>query len=140
MNCKTFETFRSSSTGRRAQSLLNTRDIKLRDLFDEVFTQVMESAPYMVNGEKCTTEQLCGSEMWEDLGIGPQRAAGMCLAYLVAEELVPLFAHYVNSDAGKNHYCNQPSVRPQGTRSSRITRVHIQSTGVAGTDGQAIAL
>ena len=125
MNNKTFETFRSSPAGRKAQSLLNTRNLPLRDLFDEVFTQVMESVPYIADEEKCTTEQLCGPEMWETLGIGPQRAAGMCLAYMVAERLVPLFAHYANSGAGKNHYCKQPSVRPQWTRSNRIAPVGI---------------
>lgn len=127
MDSKTFEAFRSSPAGRTAQSLLKTRNLKLRDLFDEVYTQVMASCPHMADEEKCTTEQLCGSEMWEDLGIGPQRAAGMCLAYMVAEKLVPLFGHYANSGAGKKHYCKQPSVRPQWTRSNRIVPVGIHS-------------
>lgn len=126
MNNETIERFKGDSSGTKALALLESRKMDLEKLMKDILTNVQESIPHMNDTEKCSTEQLCGPELWESLGTGPRRAAGMCLVFLVQEKIVPLFPHYANGDDGKNYYCKQPSQRPN---KPRIRRLDVKSTG-----------
>jgi hypothetical protein len=61
-----------------------------RKLYDDVHNEVKSALPYLVPGERYTTEQLCGPELWQRLSPVARRKAGGCLALLVANGRIGL--------------------------------------------------
>jgi len=76
---------------KRFSSLLAKHEVAESDLIAAVYISVMESVGGMVPGVQYTTEDLCGKIVWNQWPTkGQHRAMGICLSFLVAEQLVPL--------------------------------------------------
>lgn len=69
------------------------------DFLAAVKAQIADALPHLDPGYAYTTKQLCGQAFWSELSAGEQRNAGRCLAYLVADCMLPL-VHV----PGKNQY------------------------------------
>jgi len=60
-------------------------------LYRSVYEQIELILDAMEPGQSYTSRDLCGDEYWRDLKTTPRRRwAGMCLAYMVREEILPL--------------------------------------------------
>lgn len=104
-----FEYFVSTASGRRATSLLGNKSA-VADLYERTFGAVAESAPHVGLGKLRTTEQLCGRGMWINLWTAERRVAGMCLAFQVSLDALPLAVHRTPSGKGKKRYCSPDSL------------------------------
>jgi len=98
-----FEYFASTASGRRATSLLGNKRA-VEDLYERTFGAVAESAPHVGLGKLRTTEQLCGGSIWINLRTAERCVAGMCLAFQVSLDALPLAMHRTPSGKGKKRY------------------------------------
>ncbi len=85
------EQFQAHPSHKRFSSLLAMHKVAESDLIAAVYVSVMESVDGMVPGVQYTTQDLCGELLWSHWpSKGQHRAMGICLSFLVAEQLVPL--------------------------------------------------
>ena len=108
MNDQFFDSFTTTSAGRRSATLAERHNTMLQALYVEVKAKATESEPHMIDGDKYTLAQMYGQEGWAGRGLGLRIAAGMCLSYLVRVKAVPLIAHTTRSGKGKRHYLKRP--------------------------------
>lgn len=127
MNSSIFETFKKTPAGRRATTLLRASSLASAQLFNAVHAAVVEHLPYLDDGRRYTTEELCGPELWSTWFTAERRVAGMCLAHLVKVDSVPLTLHYTRSGKGKKRYHLSPE--PQGTKKQSIRIAREQAHG-----------
>lgn len=61
------------------------------ELYRSAYEQIALIIDAMEPGQSYKSRDLCGDEYWRDLKTIPRRRwAGMCLAYMVREEILPL--------------------------------------------------
>lgn len=104
MQARHFEEFAKTPAGRRAAGLLKACAITPKQLLYTVFFETVFALPYLMEGEKYTTEQFCGPEKWSPLRKAERRVAGMCLAYLVKVGAIPLTLHRTRNGEGTKRY------------------------------------
>lgn len=104
MQARLLEEFAKTPAGRRAASLLATHTNTTAQLLYAVFFETAFALPYLMEGEKYTTEQFCGPDKWSPLHKAERRVAGMCLAYLVNVGAIPLTRHLTPSGNGTKRY------------------------------------
>lgn len=104
MKARLLEEFTKTPAGRRAATLLATHTNTTAQLLDAVFFETDFALPYLVEGAKYTTEQLCGPDTWSPLRIAEKRVAGMILSYLVKVGAIPLVLHLTPSGNGMKGY------------------------------------
>jgi hypothetical protein len=120
MKTKDFADFADTSSGRRAATLLATHQIKPKELFDTILAEVAQAMPHLVDDAKYSTEMISGPRHWSTWLKAEVCVAGMCLAYLVRNRVVPLYRHKTPSGKGKALYCTQPSPLP--TKAIQVVR------------------
>jgi len=90
-NIELIKQFKSYPTYNRFVGLLAPHRVSPSLVLNAVYAAVMESVGGMIPGAKYSTEELCGDEVWWAWpSVGQRRAMGICLSFLVAQELVPL--------------------------------------------------
>lgn len=103
------ERFKETSGGQRAIGLLGRHKIALKDMMAAVLSEVNERVPVLFHGALYSTEQLCGEELWEAVRyVGPRRAAGMILVFIVETGVVPLDIHQTKSGKGPKRFVLSP--------------------------------
>jgi hypothetical protein len=105
MKTSDFVKFEASAGGSRAAGLLKTHKTSLRAMYEAVALEVTDNLPGLIAGGLYLTEQLCGPDLWGSWPfVGQRRAAGMCLAFLVDNDLIPLEVHKTMSGKGPTRY------------------------------------
>ena len=104
MKNKLFEDFSLTPSGRRCARLVRNKFRTPQQLFEIVQGAVTEVVPYLDEGQRYTTEDLCGPDMWASFFQGEQKAAGMCLAYLESVGEVSLDLCRATARGGKKYY------------------------------------
>ncbi len=83
--------FKAYPSFNRFKGLLAQHTVSESEITAAVYVSVMESLDGMVPGVEYTAEDLCGKIVWSQWPTkGQHRAMGICLSFLVAEQLVPL--------------------------------------------------
>jgi len=70
--------------------LLHANRVVKLAFFDEVRNLIEEIRPALERDVDYTAEMLCGPEFWKSLSATECRMAGMCVAFIVRQEMVPL--------------------------------------------------
>jgi len=105
MNIEIVNSFLLTPGGERAAWLLRNHRRGPGDLLAAIETELVGVLPHLIHGVLYSTEVLCGPDLWNRLRYdGVRRAAGMCLAYLVACQVVPLQLHWTPSGKGPKRY------------------------------------
>ncbi len=100
-----FANFEASAGGRRAAGLLRRHGTSLRAMYEAVYAEVTDNVPGLIEGGLYLTEQLCSPDLWGSWPFaGQRRAAGMCLAFLVKNDLISLEVHQTMSGKGPTRY------------------------------------
>lgn len=120
MKTVNFSDFAGTSSGRRAATLLATHQTKPKEIFDTVLAEVTQAIPHLLDDAKYSTEMLCDPAIWFKWLKAEVCVAGMCLAYLVRNRVVPLYRHQTPSGKGKALYRTQPSPLP--TKAIKVVR------------------
>jgi len=121
MKNRHFYWFAETSSGRYSKTLLMGHAVTPEQIFATVITVVPLLLPYLEDGCLYTTEMLCGPENWSKWSPAEHRVAGMCLAYLVRERVIPLFKHLTRSGKGKAKFRTDPSPVPMARKITKIT-------------------
>jgi hypothetical protein len=82
--------FRNSASGRRVCQVLANRKIKPEMFLQLILDTVEDIRPALHEDATYSTEILCGPDLWEHWGIAERRCAGICLAYLIEIQMLPL--------------------------------------------------
>lgn len=83
--------FKSYQSYNRFSSLMAPHEVDLSVVIMAVYVSAIESVEGLIPGAQYTTEDLCGPIVWSQWpSKGQHRALGICLSFLVAEQLVPL--------------------------------------------------
>ena len=124
MKTNNFEAFSKTSAGRCSATLSRKfSTTPSKQLWDTVHSEVVWALPYLIEGGRYTTEQLCDPEIWSPWLTVERRIAGMCLAYLVKVGAIPLVLHLTPSRKGKKRYqlpCVKAGVATLPTDVTRI--------------------
>lgn len=96
--------FQATSSGHRAKTLLLSHTVTPEQIFATVLAEVTQAFPYLVDGCTYPTKMLCGPDAWSAWSKAERRVAGMCLAYLVRNRVIPLFKHITRSGKGTARY------------------------------------
>nr|WP_315491065.1 hypothetical protein [uncultured Rhodoferax sp.] len=115
-----FDDFTCTSAGRRANTLLRDHEVKPEQIFCKVLADVTQILPHLMDDAKYTTQMLFDPDIWEDWTMAEVRVAGMCLAYMVRNDVVKLFRH---RRKGKAFYSTTPSTESVDSRPIRIVRL-----------------
>lgn len=68
--------------------------------FENVLKHVRAEIQKLTRGDCYTSEVLCGTALWASLGKSEHKLAGKCIAYAVAQDLLPLeFAGRTDANA-----------------------------------------
>lgn len=97
--------FLDTAAGQRAVGLMRTHKMSLSEVLEAVEAAVSDVLPVLMHNALYSAEQLCGPELWDRLRFdGARRVAGMCLAFLVECQAVPLVVHWTSSGNGPKRY------------------------------------
>jgi hypothetical protein len=99
-----FEKFEDSTAGSRCASLLEYGNYRIRKMFDHVYAAINYAQSGMDDGVNYTASQMCGGDFWSGLHKNDKSAAGMCLAFMVNNFMVPLTMHRTRSGRGTKKY------------------------------------
>ena len=69
--------------------VLDNRCTVLQSFYTEIREQVTDIVPALLPHSKYTLQALCGPEYWNALTDGERRSAGMCMAHMVRNGLIP---------------------------------------------------
>ena len=100
--------------------MLLDHEVKPEQIFSTVLADVTQALPHLIDDAKYTTQMLCDPDIWEDWTTAEVRVAGMCLAYMVRNDVVKLFRH---RRKGKAFYRTSPSTESLNSRPIRIVRL-----------------
>jgi hypothetical protein len=89
----------------------------------EVQDEVTIALPFLEDGVRYKTKRLCGPAAWSKWFTLEHRVAGMCLKFLVQQELVPLYRHWTPSGKGSAQYRTTPTPRFLPLKTTKITPI-----------------
>lgn len=79
--------FLSTSGGEMARSLLIRWKLPVVDFIRVIYDLLRPLCDELQGVSRAyTARELCGEEVWQRWGVGPRRAAGMCIVYLAKPE------------------------------------------------------
>jgi len=134
-----FSDFETTSSGRRAKTMLEDHAVKPQQVFATVLAEVTQALPYLEESGRYTTEMLCGPDIWANWLTAESRVAGMCLVYMVRRRMVELFRHRTPSGGGKAKFRTTPSPVPV-RRPIKIVRNRRTGTGHNNSAGSMTCL
>ena len=70
--------------------VLHAHAIVALAFFEEVRKRVEEIVPALEHDVDYTAEMLCGKDYWKSMSARCRRMAGMCIAFMVRQEMLPL--------------------------------------------------
>lgn len=120
MKIQHFESFAETSSGRYARTLLLGHAVTPEQIFATVLAAVLPVLPYLEDGCLYPAKMLCGPEIWSEWTPAEHCVAGMCLAYLVRNRVIPLFKHITRSGKGRATYRTDPPPAPMARKITKI--------------------
>jgi hypothetical protein len=115
-----FYWFAETSSGRCARTLLYDHAVTPEQIFATVLAVVLLVLPYLEDGRLYPTKMLCGLDVWSEWTPAERCVAGMCLAYLVRNRVIPLFKHITRSGKGRATYRTDPPPAPMARKITKI--------------------
>lgn len=105
MKNELFEDFLTTGGGRNCERLVINKYRTPQQLFELVHAAVAEAIPHLDEGQVYETSDFIDEETWcKDFFDGETHAAGMCLAYLVRNGVVPLVERRTRSGRRTGEY------------------------------------
>lgn len=107
-----YRLFTQSSRFNRVRGLLTKTHLTPQQAFTMVVNALDQAIGGMEPGVEYKTEDLIEPSLWAGLGDAISRSLGICLSYLVANDLIPLV--YANRPGSTNKlYMLKPGVNPE---------------------------
>ena len=118
------DAFLASASGRRCSAMQG--EGPAQNLLRSVYLACATNIPRLSRTSKHPSRDLCGAEYWAPLSRGLKSCAGMCVAFLVDRQDLPLQLHVTRSRKGSKTYwlkgARRPSTAPARTLPSAAYR------------------
>ena len=94
--------FLASASGRRCSAMIGER--AALGLLRSVYRACTATMPTLSRTRKHASRDLCGAAYWAPLSRGLMSCAGLCIAFLVKRQDLPLRLHKTRSGKGSKTY------------------------------------